>query len=142
MTAYLDSSAATKLFLDDEGNDFDLAVVVDTFGSVATSRLTLVETRAALAAARRAGRLTAKTHGEALAAFDRMWRTFFVVDLSVDVAEDAGLVAETFALRAGDAVQLASLRALRSISVPLVAWDRRLRDAAQATGYACYPVEI
>ena len=142
MTAYLDSSAATKLFLDDEGNDFDLAVVVDTFGSVATSRLTFVETRAALAAARRAGRLTARTHVEALAAFDRMWRTFFVVDLSVDVAQAAGFVAEAFALRAGDAVQLASLRALRSISVPLVAWDRRLRDAAAATGYACYPMEI
>jgi len=142
MTAYLDSSAAVRIFLDDEGDDFDLDVILAAFGSVTTSRLTFVETRAALAAARRDGRLAATTYDDAILEFDRMWRTFYVVDLSSDVALDAGEVAETFGLRAGDAVQLASLRALGFVSAPLIAWDARLRAAATASGFACYPHEI
>lgn len=142
MTAYLDSSAAVKIFLDDEGDDFDLDVILAAFGSVTTSRLTFVETRAALAAARRDGRLAAPIYNDAIVEFDRMWRTFYVVDMSSDVALDAGEVAETFGLRAGDAVQLASLRALGFVNAPLIAWDTRLRAAATASGFACYPLEI
>ena len=142
MTAYLDTSAVVKLYVHDEGATLDLASVLEAFESVTTSRLTFVETRAALAAARRAGRLTPQRHDAAVADLTGMWATFNIVDLSQDVADDAGEVAETFGLRAADAVQLASLRALAAKSIPLVAWDVRLRQAAVANGYACYPHEI
>lgn len=142
MTAYLDTSAVVKLYLDDEGDAFDLRPIVDAFESVTTSRLTCVETRAALAAARRTGRITPSRHADALDDLTAMWTTFHIVDLSQDVAEDAGEVAETFGLRAADAVQLASLRALAVKSIPLVAWDVRLRNAATANGFACLPHEI
>ncbi len=142
MTAYLDTSAVVKLYVHDEGAALDLATVLDSFESVTTSRLTFVETRAALAAARRAGRLTPERHEAAVNDLSGMWTTFNIIDLSQDVAHDAGEVAETFGLRAGDAVQLASLRALAVASVPLVAWDVRLRRAAIANGFACYPAEI
>ena len=142
MTAYLDTSAVVKLYVHDEGVALDLATVLDSFESVTTSRLTFVEARAALAAARRAGRLTSERHEAAVSDLSGMWTTFNIIDLSQDVAHDAGEVAETFGLRAGDAVQLASLRALAVASVPLVAWDVRLRRAAIANGFACYPAEI
>lgn len=142
MTAYVDASAVVKLYVDDEGPDFDLAPVTAAFDSLTTSRLTYVETTAALAAMRRAGRLSPARHAAALDAFAVLWATFEVIDISHDVAHDAGEVAETFGLRAADAIHLASLRALDAPGVPLVAWDGRLREAALANGYACYPPEV
>ncbi len=142
MTAYVDASAVVKLYVDDEGSGFELAPVSAAFDSLTTSRLTYVETTAALAAMRRAGRLSPARHAVAQGEFAVLWATFTVIDISHDVAHDAGEVAETFGLRAGDAIHLASLRALGAPAVPLVAWDTRLRQAAVANGYACYPPEI
>lgn len=143
MTAYMDTSALAKLYIDDEGATLDLSGIIDAFGSVTTSRLTFVETRAAVAAARRAGRLTAQAHDAAVAHLTAIWITAFnVIDLTQEVARDAGEVAETFGLRAADAIHLASLRALDAPAVPLVAWDVRLRAAALANGFACYPAEV
>jgi uncharacterized protein len=143
MTAYLDTSAVAKLYIHDEGTTLDLSAIIDSFGSITTSRLTFVETRATLAAARRAGRLTAQGHAAAVDDLAAMWiATFNVIDLSQDVAADAGEVAETFGLRAADAIHLASLRALDAPAVPLVAWDVRLRRAALANGFACYPAAL
>ena len=142
MGAYLDSSAAVKLFLVDEGVALDLAAMFEAFGSVATSQLTYVETRSALAAGRRSGRLSVDAHDSAVRDLELAWRTLFVVDLSGRVVREAGDAAETFGLRAGDAVQLASLRSLQDAGATLVAWDARLRAAATASGFACYPPEI
>jgi predicted nucleic acid-binding protein len=142
MTAYLDASAVIKLYVDDEGSGFDLESISAAFESLTTSRLTYVETTAALAAMRRGGRLSPARHADALQDFMALWATLTVIDLSYDVAVDAGEVAETFGLRAGDAIHLASLRALDAPAVPLVAWDVRLREAALANGFACYPAVI
>lgn len=143
MTAYLDTSALAKLYILDEGATLDLAGIIETFGSITTSRLTFVETRAALAAARRAGRLTAHGHDAAVDDLVAVWTTtLHIIDLTQAVAADAGEVAETFGLRAADAVHLASLRALDAPAVPLVAWDVRLREAALANGFACYPAAL
>jgi uncharacterized protein len=143
MTAYLDTSALAKVYVHDEGTTLDLMGIIESFGSVTTSRLTFVETRAALAAARRAGRLTARGHDAAVDDLVAVWTTtIHIIDLSQEVAMDAGEVAETFGLRAADAIHLASLRALDASAVPLVAWDVRLRTAALANGFACYPAAI
>ena len=61
MTAYLDSSAAFKLFVEDEGDREDPWQALSMFGLTLTNRLTYVETRAALAAARRGGRVSRRT---------------------------------------------------------------------------------
>jgi len=142
MTAYIDASAVVKLYVEDEGPGFDLGPVTAACDSLATSRLTYVETTAALAAMRRAGRLSPDRHAAALDEFMVLWATFTVIDVSQDVAHDAGEVAETFGLRAADAIHLASLRALGAAAVPLVAWDVRLRRAALANGFACYPAAL
>jgi len=143
MTAYMDTSALAKLYIHDEGATLDLSGIIDSFGSVSTSRLTFVETRSALAAARRAGRLTARGHDAAVDHLAAMLTTTFnIIDLTQDVAADAGEIAETFGLRAANAVHLASLRALDAPAVPLVAWDVRLRQAALVNGFMCYPAEV
>lgn len=142
MTVYLDSSALVKLVLVDEEPQEELAAMLDVAGPVATSRLTYVETRAAIAGACRVGRLTADGHDRAVEAFESIWEGIAVIDLTQSVAKDAGVVAETFGLRAGDAIQLASIRRLHSDTVPMIAWDTRLRAAATASGYRCYPSAV
>lgn len=142
MTAYLDSSAAVKLLLADEGVDHDLRVTLDAMGPLTTSRLTYVEIRAALAAARRSGRLRGADYEPAVSEFETTWRTFEVIDISASLARDAGEVADTFGLRAGDAIHFATLRSIGVADMPIVAWDVRLRAAAQASGHPCYPLEI
>lgn len=142
MSGYLDSSGAVKLFLGDEGSTDELRAFMEFAGTIATSRLTYVETRAALAAARRADRIGPAEHDDAVVRLEAAWRTFTIVDLTPAIAEDAGIVAEAFGLRAGDAIQFASLRGLEGPDIPMIAWDERLRTAAQASGFPCYPIEV
>lgn len=54
----------------------------------------------------------------------------------------AGAFAETFGLRAGDAVQLASILELDLDTTVIVAWDVQLRAAAHAAGMAVYPAVV
>ena len=142
MSGYLDSSGAVKLFLGDEGSSDELRSFMEFAGTIATSRLTYVETRAALASARRSGRLASAVHDEAVMHFEAVWETFTIVDLTQAIAVDAGVVAESFGLRAGDAIQFASLRGLEAPDVPMIAWDERLRAAAKSSGFRCYPLEV
>ncbi len=142
MTVYLDSSATVKLFLDDEGSVEDLRALVQSSAAVSTSRLTYVETVAALAAARRSGRLATIDHAVAMTDFGEVWKAMDIVELTSEIAVSAGEIAETFGLRAGDAVQLASARHVWPAGAILVAWDHALRGAAAASGIDCYPLEI
>jgi predicted nucleic acid-binding protein len=142
LITYLDSSAVVKLFLDDEGGGESLRLAIGGSGVFVTSRLTLVETAAALAAARRSGRLSATEHASALASFRHVWAAMEVVELTAELADDAAEAADSFSLRAGDAVQFASVRHIGAVGTVLVAWDARLRAAALANGIACYPLEV
>lgn len=99
-----------------------------------TSRLTYVEVRSALAAVGRSGRLTAGALRRARVEFDALWPVFFVLDVDTKTAEAAAEVAERFALRSHDAVQLASALRIEDPSLTMVALDRRLLRAASAAG--------
>jgi uncharacterized protein len=142
VTAYLDSSGLVKLFLADEGGGDELLAALALLGVTTTGRLTYVETRAALAAARRVGRLSSADHDAVIGAMEAIWGGMVVLDLTEGIARDAGDLTETFGLRAGDAVQLATARAVESDDVVLVAWDQRLRTAAIAAGFSLYPPAI
>jgi predicted nucleic acid-binding protein len=142
LNAYLDSSALLKLLLGDEGGGDDLQAGMDTIGQISTSRLTYVEALAALAAARRSGRITGADYGIAVAEFDRIWDSLDVLELTTKVASAAAIAAEAYGLRAGDAIQLASAHSLDVSVITLIAWDSRLRAAAFASGLTCYPLEV
>jgi predicted nucleic acid-binding protein len=142
MNAYLDSSALLKLLLGDEDGDDDLRAEMDLVGQISTSRLTYVEALAALAAARRSGRVGRADYEVAVGYFERIWSSLEIIELTTTVAGDAAIAAETYGLRAGDAIQLASARTLDASVITLIAWDARLRTAAVASGLPCYPPEV
>lgn len=139
MIAYLDSSALLKLYLDDEAEAEGLRDVVDVLASLATSRLAYVEVRAGLAAARRAGRMSAASHDVAVEDFDRAWPEYDVIEIDGTLGSRAGDVAERYGLQAGDAIHLASALEIRDEETVVVAWDGRLRAAAAAAGLAVFP---
>ena len=69
MTVYFDTSAIVKLVMIEEGSDRADALW-DASDLLVTSRLSYAEARAALAAARRSGRLTRKGMEDARSALD------------------------------------------------------------------------
>lgn len=136
MILYLDASGVVKLLLSEEGSG-----VADSAWSAAdltvTSRITVPECRAALAAAARSGRLTAHAHQMAKGNLLTRLVDLDFVEVTEETAEDAGELAERRSLRGSDAVHLASASLLGSVH--FLTWDMRLRDAAHAEGHAVIP---
>lgn len=97
------------------------------------------EGRAALAAARRDGRLEKKDHARALADFEDVVSDLALIGVDELLARDAGTLAEEFQLRGYDAVHLASVLALDENPVTLVTWDEDLAEAAIKAGLAVAP---
>ena len=104
----------------------------------ASSLLAYPEGRAALAAARRARRLTADAHVQACAEFESLQDELLLVGVDRDLARWAGALAEQFALKGYDAVHLASALSLAS-DATLVSWDDDLRSAAALSGCGLAP---
>ncbi len=142
MIAFLDSSAIVKTYLRWESGREAFERLVDSSVQLAVSRFTYVEVRSALAAARRAGRLSPSEHDRAVESFDMAWKTYAIVELDEPIGKRAGSIAETFGLRSGDAVQLASALALDGDTTVIVAWDLSLRMAGQSAGVPVYPAVI
>jgi predicted Zn-dependent protease len=92
----------------------------------------------ALAAARRAGRLSDRGHGRARDEFEGLQAELLLVGVDAALARQAGQLAEELELRGYDAVHLASALALGS-EAALVSWDEDLRRAATESGCAVAP---
>jgi predicted nucleic acid-binding protein len=102
--------------------------------SAASSILAYPEGRAALAAARRVGRLGKDAHEEALATFEELYAELVTIGVDQELARGAGEHAEDLGLRGYDAVHLATALELGDEEVVLVTWDRDLREAAEHVG--------
>ena len=138
MIGYVDTSALVKLLLRDEDDADTVIGLIGAMDMSFTSRIVHPEARAGLAAARRAGRLTARDHATAKRTLDLALSSLRIVELHPALANAAGDVAERFALRALDAVHLASALALGRDTV-VVTWDRALSAAATAAGLGIAP---
>ncbi len=99
-----------------------------------SSILAYPEGRAALAAARRLGRLGEAEHRDALATFEEVYGGLITVAVDQELAARAGQHAEDFGLRGHDAVHLATALALGDEEVVLVTWDQDLVEAAERAG--------
>lgn len=105
---------------------------------VISSRILYPEARAALAAARRARRLSARTLMSARIELERRFAELEVIELSDGVARGAGEAAERHGLRGVDAIHLASALAIPE-GVIVSTWDAELRRASLASGLSVSP---
>lgn len=103
-----------------------------------SSVLAYPEGRAALAAARRGARLNTPAHTRALEDFESLHGELSLIGIDVQLAREAGALAERFALRGYDAVHLASALSAGE-AITLVSWDESLRRAAAHSGCALAP---
>lgn len=133
MIAYFDTSAFLKLVVAEPGSG---TVAESWMGatSVVAGRLLYPEARAALAAARRAGRVAPRQYPRLTARLDELWEECAVVEVTPAVCSAAGDAAEHHRLRGYDAVHLTS--ALRVVADVLVCADGDLLEAARSRGLA------
>lgn len=111
---------------------------------VATSRIAYVECAAAVARAVRDGRLPARAAGLLRRELDRRWPSLSVVELDRWTAEQSATLAAAYALRAGDAIHLASAQVASDGyegRFVFATWDRRQADAAKREGMDVFPAE-
>jgi len=102
-----------------------------------TSSLVLYpEARAAVARARRLERLSQRNYGRVRRRLEALWAVLDRVAVTPEVMRHAGALAETRALRAYDAVHLASAVAVADAELVFVASDGDLLAAARAHGLA------
>jgi uncharacterized protein len=127
-----------KALLEEPGSA-DTRDLVEAADDLSTSRLTYVEARAALARARRGSRFTADEIQCAADELDEHWATFNIVEVDEALVILASAAAEAFALRAYDAVQLASALTLNTDDLVFLSWDRPLRAAATRAGLSAEP---
>jgi len=104
---------------------------------VATSRVTYVEARVALARRRQAAHLDAASHRAILRELEANWERWIRLDVTEALVRDAARLAETYGLRAYDAVHLASalvFAARHGGDVAFASWHDRLDAAATREG--------
>ena len=107
MITYVDTSTLIKLFIDEAGSAH-AQDVWDASDVRASSRLVVVESRAALAAAARAGRLGRAQHRAAKRELAALIDHLTLVEVTGELIADAAGMAEVERLRGYDAVHLAS----------------------------------
>jgi predicted nucleic acid-binding protein len=110
MILYMDSDSIVKRYArvaDEVGID-EVRELVNEADAVATSIVAYAEVRAALAAARRGGKLRRSSYITAVDAFNDDWPRFAAVIASNELILAAGELAERHALRGYDSVHLAS----------------------------------
>lgn len=127
-----------KLLITEEG--FECADEIwDGADELLTCRMTYVEIRAALAAARRDGRISRRLLAAARAGLTARWQEITVLELDEGLAAAAGEVAEDFRLRTNDALHLAAALEVGDPALVVTTWDERLRTAALEAGLAVAP---
>jgi uncharacterized protein len=128
---YVDTSTLLKLVVDEEGSE-SADQIWDAAEVLASVRLIVVEARAALASARRGGRLTGAQHRDAKAALGSLIDDLHLVEVVDELVTDAAELAEAEGLRGYDAVHLAA--ALLVGASVLTSADDALCDAASRRG--------
>lgn len=137
--AYFDASALVKLLIDEAGSD-DTARLWDGADEVITSRISTPEVRAALATARRMGRLDDRDHRRSRIDWTRFRRRLRLVELTQELEARAGDLTDVHPLSGYDAIHLASaLTIAAETSLVLATWDGRLLTAGQSAGLVTLP---
>lgn len=132
MIAYVDTSTLIKLLIDEVGTT-EAGRIWDEPDVLVSARVGHVEARAALAAARRQGRITAVVFRATVAGLEVLWSQVSVVEIDEDLMRLAGDVATTHSLRGYDAVHLAAAHLVGADVFSSA--DHRLCAAASSSGF-------
>lgn len=135
MIAYFDTSAVIPLIVEEDGSE-RAGRLWDAADRVVSVRLVYPQARAALAAARRARRLTESALRRATTDLETVVGQLDIVELSEGLARRAGELAELQGLRGYDAVHLAAAETVADAELVLVAGDTELLGAAGRMGLA------
>ena len=127
MITYVDTSTLLKRLLAEAGSD-EADIIWNAADVLASAVTVVVESRAALAAARQGGRLTAAEHDEANAELVHLLQEITFVGITDALIAEAAELAEAEALRGYDAVHLAAALAIGANV--LTSADSALCDAA------------
>ena len=143
MRLYLDTSALVKCYVAERGSPeaLDLAGRAEI---VASSLLSRTEVAAALAKAVRLGVLRPQSRQDAHRAFLRDWVDVSRIPVTEALVARADILSWDYALRAYDAIQLASaLTWQESIGMPvtLATFDHELWEAGQKAGMHVWPAK-
>jgi uncharacterized protein len=138
MVTYLDTSALVKRVNDEPGAEL-VAQVWDGASRIVSSRVAYAETRAAVAAATRAGRLDAAGLRRAVCQLETLFDDLDLVDTDGEVASIAGGLAERHGLSGADAIHLAAAATIDAPRVVVTTWDRKLAEASEECGMAVLP---
>lgn len=142
MRLYLDTSAVVKLYVDEDGSSM-VRQWVDDADTVATSIIAFVEARAAFVRRHREKRISSAAHARLVRDFAADWDRYLVLEATQPLMRLAGRLAATHALRAYDAIHLASAKILREkLAEPVffASWDARLGAAARKEGLEIMPL--
>lgn len=135
MIVYLDTSSLIKLYVEENGSR-DIEALVARASLVCTSVITYPEARSALARLRREGNLTPEEYALSKANLEEDWPEYLVIEVTPDVWQTAGDLAEKHALRGFDSLHLASFLQVvgGGLGEPaqFSSFDGRLSGAAQA----------
>jgi predicted nucleic acid-binding protein len=134
---YFDTSALLKLIVGEHGSPL-AAALYNRADMVVTSRIADIEVRSALAAGLRGAIMDAAEYRDALDRWEQLAPTFATVELTGAVAHRAAELVGDSALRAGDAVHVASAVVMQPGAV-VAAWDERVSEAARGHGLTVVP---
>lgn len=137
MIGYFDTSAFVPLLIA-EPTSAACVRFWEAADSVVTSRLTYVETAAALAQALRMNRITTTDHRASLGSLDARWAELDIVEADDPLIREAAYLAHQLSLRGYDAVHCASARRVSDEDMVAAAGDRLLLQAWLAAGLATY----
>jgi predicted nucleic acid-binding protein len=129
-----------KRYIDEPGREAVVRLLGD--GLLATARLTQIEIASALARRCRERSLSSSDRETILAALDRDLEVFALVEMTASVVHRGCALLKRHALRAADAVQLASCLDLGGrlrLMPTFVACDERLLAAARSEGLPTAP---
>ncbi len=135
MIAYFDTSAIVKILINEDGT----AAARDHWARatrVLSSVLIYPEAVAALAAARRSGRIDVAAHRLLRAEFESLWAEMVPIVCGLETARRAASLAESEGLRGCDSIHLASALSVGMSNLVFVAWDVDLSRAARRSGLA------
>jgi len=133
---FCDSSALVKFYVQEDGSD-QMQLMAKRVKMVAAARITYAEAMAALSRRGRESPVDGPSIGLAKQSLTADWDKYVLVEITQDLLVLAADLAETFALRGYDSVQLAAARTLQQSAgqvLRFACFDQRLSRAAGVLG--------